>query len=405
MMLHPKLRALDVRPIQRDGQAYLLLRDPQQLSEQQLLVPQPLGAVLAYADGRHDVPAMVEAFQRRYRFALPIYAVHELVEALDEAIMLDNERALERRAAVLAQYRQAPYRPAAFAGASYPAEQRALGKKLQDYLAAADNVEPVPMDWSRPVGLLSPHIDYPRGGPVYAQVWKAAAQAARTAELVVIFGTDHYGSDLFTLTRQNYATPFGVLPTETRIVDRLAQVIGPEAAFAGELRHRGEHSLELVAVWLHHMRQGEPAPVVPILVGSFHRFWSGQSAPAEERALNGVLQALSELAAGRRTLIVASGDLAHVGPAFGGAPLDAAGRQALRAADDELVAAMQDGDAAAFLAAIGAVQDRNNVCGTAPIYLTMQLAGAARGRQFGYATCPADDENTSVVTVTGMLFA
>ena len=32
-------------------------------------------------------------------------------------------------------------------------------------------------------GLVSPHIDYQRGGLVYAQVWRAAAQAAREAEL------------------------------------------------------------------------------------------------------------------------------------------------------------------------------------------------------------------------------
>ncbi len=49
-----------------EGQPYILLRDPQQLSEHQLLVPQPLAAVLAFCDGEHDVPAMVAAFQRHY---------------------------------------------------------------------------------------------------------------------------------------------------------------------------------------------------------------------------------------------------------------------------------------------------------------------------------------------------
>ena len=134
-------------------------------------------------------------------------------------------------------------------------------------------------------GLLSPHIDYARGGEVYAQVWKRAAQAARDAELVILLGTDHYGADLLTLTRQNYATPYGVLPTDAALVDRLATAIGAEAAFAGELRHRGEHSLELVAVWLHHMRGGQPVPVAPILTGSFHPFMLNGATPANDLSL------------------------------------------------------------------------------------------------------------------------
>jgi hypothetical protein len=61
-MSKPRLRALDVRPIDYQGQACLLLRDPQQISPHQFVAPQPLAAVLAYADGGHDVPAMVRAF-------------------------------------------------------------------------------------------------------------------------------------------------------------------------------------------------------------------------------------------------------------------------------------------------------------------------------------------------------
>jgi predicted class III extradiol MEMO1 family dioxygenase len=108
--------------------------------------------------------------------------------------------------------------------------------------------------------------------------------------------------------------------------------------------------------------------------------------------------------AGRRVAVVASGDLAHVGPAFGGEPLDAGARAAVTAADDELVACMVAGDPAAFFAAISRVADCNNVCGVAPIYLTLRLLGDAVGEQAGYAVCPADEQDTSAVTVTGMVF-
>jgi MEMO1 family protein len=394
-----------VRPLVHAGEHYILLRDPQQLSEHQLLVPQPLAAVLALFDGHHDVASMAAAFQQHYGINLPEESIGELLQALDAAVMLDNERACGVHAAARAAFRGEPYRIPVLAGSSYPADEKSLWRLLQDYLENAGTIESITIDWSTPVGLLSPHIDYERGGEVYAQIWQRAAQAAREAELVILLGTDHYGSDLFSLTRQNYATPYGVLPTDTAIVDQLAAVIGEEAAYAGELRHRGEHSLELVVVWLHHMRAGEPVALVPILAGSFHAFVSDDMEPQDSETISNVLKTLGKAAEGKRVLIVASGDLAHVGPAFGGRPLTAAGRARLHTDDEELIAAMRAGNSAGFLSAIRRVQNGNNVCGVAPISLTMQLLNDKPGEQCGYAICPADENETSVVTVTGVLFA
>jgi len=402
--MYPKLRQLDIRPIVHDNHPYILLRDPQRLTDQQLVVPQPLAAVMAFFDGETPIDAMIAAFRQRYHIALPAATVNELVAALDAAVLLENARAAARRAEVLRDYRCAPYRPPALAGAGYPADAQGLWSQLQEYLENSDTTEDSDIDWSRPVGLLSPHIDYARGGAVYAHAWKRAAQAVREAELVILLGTDHYGVDLFTLTRQSYATPYGVLPTDTALVERLADVIGEDAAYAGELRHRGEHSLELVAVWLHHMRAGRPVPVVPILTGSFHPFMLNGATPASDPTVAAVLDVLRTVMAGKRTLIVASGDLAHVGPAFGGASLDGAARRALRTSDDTLIAAMCAGDAGQFFDAIRQVQNANNVCGVAPIYLTLRLLGQSQGERAGYAVCPADAANTSVVTVTGMMF-
>jgi AmmeMemoRadiSam system protein B len=402
--MHPKLRTLDIRPIVYENHPYILLRDPQRLTDHQLFVPQPLAAVLAFFDGVHHIDEMPEAYRRAYQLDLPAGFVHDLAAALDEALMLETTRFHARRAHVLDEFRSAPFRVPALAGAGYPADDKTLWSVLQEYLEESDTTADADIDWSQPIGVLSPHIDYARGGKVYAHVWKRAAQAVREVELVILFGTDHYGDDLFTLTRQHYATPYGVLPTDTALVDQLATAIGEESAFAGELRHRGEHSLELVAVWLHHLREGRPVPVVPILTGSFHLCMFNGDTPASDPAIRNMLDVLRQAMAGRRTLIVASGDLAHVGPAFGGAPLNGADRRTLRSADNELLAAMCAGDASGFFAAIRRVENRNNVCGVAPIYLTMRLLGKSRGEPAGYAICPADERNTSVVTVAGMMF-
>jgi AmmeMemoRadiSam system protein B len=211
-----------------------------------------------------------------------------------------------------------------------------------------------------------------------------------------------------TLTRQHYATPYGVLPTEHSIVNQLAQTIGEDAAFAGELRHRREHSLELVAVWLHHLRAGQPCAVVPILCGGFQQYMKNGETPAQDPLIAKVIATLQRTTKGRRTVIIASGDLAHVGPAFGGEPLTAHGRAQVNAADEQLLHHMRNGDSEAFFSAIRQVQDANNVCGLAPIYLTMRTLATNQspihGHPTGYATCPADEDGTSIVTVGGMIF-
>ena len=90
--VYPKLRSLDIRPHQQNGRQYYLLRDPLQLSENSILVPQPLAALLAWCDGSLTTKGMAQAFHAQYGFPLGVEMVEQLVDALDEAYLLDNER-------------------------------------------------------------------------------------------------------------------------------------------------------------------------------------------------------------------------------------------------------------------------------------------------------------------------
>ena len=400
--LTPKLRPIDAQPFVQNGQPTLLLRDPLQLSGNYLVLPQDLGPVLGLFDGTRDLGGIRSTFMIRYGVAVPSDLLLQLVAVLDDNYMLDNERSVEAHQRALEAYRQAPFRPPMMAGQSYPADPDQLRHLFDSYL---DRVNGAHSGTAIGHGVISPHIDYPRGGLVYAAVWKQAAEMARAADLVVLLGTDHYSmGDRLTLTRQNYATPYGVLPTDTDIVDALVEAVGEEEAFAGELRNRGEHSLELVATWLHHMRGGEPVAMVPILTGSFGDFILGRGDPAGNAVLTAFLDTLGRQIAGRNVLVVASGDLSHVGPAFGGLPMDAKGRARIQAADAELMQQMAEGSADGFFAAIRRERDRNNVCGVSPFYLMLRLLGDVEGQVLAYDQCPADQANASLVSVCGMVF-
>lgn len=403
---YPKLRPLDITPFSQNGRPSLLLRDPLHLSENYVVLPQELAPALMLMDGERDVRGIHAALLVRFGLPVDRDLVERVVEVLDANYLLDNERFREARAEALEAYRRAPFRPPALAGQSYPADPDQLQALFDGLLARAAAQDGQGPAFAHGRGVFSPHIDYPRGGHVYAAVWHRAQEMALEADLVVLLGTDHYSTgERLTLTRQHYATPYGVLPTHQGIVDALAEAIGPEAAFAGELRNRGEHSLELVATWLHHMRGGKPVEMVPVLTGSFGDFILGQGDPASDPTLTAFLTTLRQQIAGRRVLVVASGDLSHVGPAFGGRPLDAAGRQRIAAADGELLQHLGAGSADGFFAAIRRERDRNNVCGVSPFYLALRLMGGdVEGQLVAYDQCPADSHYTSLVSVCGMVF-
>jgi len=254
-------------------------------------------------------------------------------------------------------------------------------------------------------GVISPHIDYQRGGLVYAEVWRAAAPAANEADLVIMFGTDHQGSNgTVTLTRQSYATPWGVLPTDQALVDKLAEALGEKTAFAEELHHAHEHSIELAAVWLHFTRGGRPVALLPILCGGFGGFVAGERDPATYEPFDAVLRVLRATTACRRVLVVAAADLAHVGPAFGDPyGLDFVARAQLRNADERLLSAVYSGDATSFFDRLKGEGDRRRVCGLPPIYLVLRLLENACGQPAGYAVCPADPQGLSFVTIAGAI--
>ena len=396
----PKLRDVDAQPIVRNGRAAILLRDPLQLTDRGVVIPQALAPLLMLCDGTREVGGLRAALALQFGVQIQEDLLVQAISALDDALLLDNERFAEALQRTVEAYRAAPFRAPALAGQSYPERADELAELLDGYLADVEDVTGP----GGVVGLVSPHIDFARGGPTYAPVWGGAAVAIREAELVVILGTDHYGADgALTLTRQHYATPYGVLPTAQDAVDAVVEAIGEEIAFADELNHRTEHSIELAAVWLHHLRGGASCELLPVLCGSFGHFVETGIDPADDGVLEALVAALQRLAEGRHVVLVAAGDLAHVGPAFGGRPQDWAERAQLRAADEALIESICAGDAVGFFEGIRSQGDRHNVCGLPPIYLVLRALGPVSGELVAYEQCPADEDGTSLVSICGVL--
>jgi MEMO1 family protein len=398
----PRLRPLELKWIDDRGRQVLLLRDPSGVASQSATVPSWVGLLLSLCDGRRDRPAIRAAFERQTGQPIAAQQFDLLVEQLDEALFLEGPRFEQARDKLLHDFRQAAFRPPALVDRVYPGEPVSLLETLSRY-RRGDDPSP-PTDVIR--GIVSPHIDYQRGGPIYARTWQQAADAVRQAEVVIVFGTDHCGgAGKITLTRQSYATPLGVLPTAVEIVDQVAEAIGPDAAFEEELHHRTEHSIELAAVWLHAMGQGPPPQLVPVLCGSFYRFTDGTADLDTFDPYDRTIQALRRATEGKRVLAVAAADLAHVGPAFGDPePYRAADRKTLEAKDTALLRSVCAGDARGFFEQLREEGDSRRICGLPPIYLTLRFLGETRGEVVGYDQCPADAAGGSLVSIAGVLF-
>ena len=327
-----------------------------------------------------------------------------MIDQLDQALLIGNGQYRRARRRAVAEYRDADHRPMSHVGAVYPASPTALESAIQSWCSDVGSKQFRERPKRDLVGMLCPHIDYNRGHATYAELWREARDDLSGIETAVILGTDHYGGlGRLTPTVQDYSTPYGTLETDTDIVGRLAKAIGSEA-FEEELHHRTEHSIELAVVWLHHFMRGQKVRLVPILCGSFHEYTSGNASPDETPHIPAALAVLQEVLSDRRSLVIAAGDLAHVGPAFGDPnPLDEVAKASISSEDSQSISAICAGDADSFLEISRSESDRRKICGLPPIYLMLRLLEGATGIHMGYDQCPADATNGSIVSIAGAL--
>jgi AmmeMemoRadiSam system protein B len=402
--MKPRLRRIEMFPTELDGKKLIALRDPAGYAEGLAFLPPPAAFLVSFCDGTRTPAEVCRAFGEKTGLGVTEEQLGRLLDQLDEGSFLDSERFAARRRAVEDEFRASPVRAAAHAGRSYPAARAELEAYLTAFEARADASaqkidEP---SAGAPVGLVAPHIDFHRGGVAYAHAYGALPSSP--PELAIVFGTDHNGVRApFTLTRKDYDTPLGRCATDGELVDALVRSLGGEGKlFLDEAHHRKEHSVEFQAVWLRRAYGERTPPILPILCGSLHHH--AAASPMNDPGVRDFLGALGKLVAGRRVLVVAGADLAHVGPRFGDGPMGGEeSRREVKTADDDALAACARGDAEGFFSSVGRIGDRYRICGLSPIYATLALLGGKRaGRLLAYDQCDADEESASFVSIASV---
>ena len=425
----PRVRHVDVIPVDHDGSRAFYVRDPLEFAPQPIVLGAAGLLILSCLDGSHTMGQVRQVLRERLPGAdIDAAEVHRLLRTLSRGCFLHDRVAAERIARVSEEFARTTVRPAWHAGRSYPDDAGELAAMFDRFFVEAKTaipraVEPV----SVPAGgstapclaaVMCPHIDLRAGGAIYPPAFAALAAAARDPEpieLYVILGVAHHagvepGAGFAIATDKDYATPFGQAPTGRSVIEDWSRRAGRDVTDRQTL-HRTEHSVEFPLLFLHYIeaRAGlPPYEVVPVLLGSVDPYLRDGSDPLQAAEVAGELQALREgvAASGKRALYVLSVDLAHIGPKFGDADrIDDAGAASCEQADRALLDYAQRFDAAGFTRSLAACGNNRNVDAVSGLYsLYPLLAGGDRhGTLLAYGQNRQRDTG-SLVSYASMAF-
>jgi len=221
---------------------------------------------------------------------------------------------------------------------------------IEKHLAAAKQ-EPL----ENVQALILPHAGYQYSGPTAAYGLKAVRNGQYSR--VVIMGPSHHipmNGYASVPDATNYGTPLGEIPLDVAFLNALRQYNLfrniPEV-------HRVEHSVQIEVPLIQHALGA--VPIVPIVVG--------QLTLNQTREMAGILGGLLD----EKTLVIASSDFTHYGPAYGYVPFDRNIPENLERLDMEAWNAIESRKAEVFNAFLD--ETEATICGACPILVLLSL--------------------------------
>ncbi|MCJ7662740.1 MAG: AmmeMemoRadiSam system protein B [Desulfobacterales bacterium] len=404
---NPKIRPIEAFPVQQSGQEMIGIKDPTGISPEIVFVSAETLFLMSLMDGTNTLRDLQAAYLRRYGALLYTEKVEELITQLDACHLLENRHFQDYLCQLREAFKQAGTREAAFAGRGYEANPEALKAMIRGYFTEKDGPG-LPNESGRKrsiKGIVAPHIDFGRGGQCYAHAYKALGEALR-ADLYIILGTCHTPmQNPFAFTLKQFETPMGRVKVQEDLVADCAQQL-PFDPLLDEFCHRNEHTIEFQVIFLQYILGGSGFTIFPILCNSFHELIQKGISPMQDPLYNEAIALLAERCTQLdRVCLVASADLAHVGPQFGHREAVTPGVLAeTKAKDLEMLRHVQNLKGEEFYQYILREKDRRNVCGLPPLYALLRLIDAKKGELLHYQQWH-DSQGKGAVTFASMAFS
>jgi hypothetical protein len=402
----PKVRyGLEAMPVEHEGRRMILLRDRLGYSRDSLLVSPQLVSILGQMNGQNSLRDLQVFHMRATGELLHSEQLAQILAKLDEHLFLENERFIAVAMESVVRFQNDPVKRMQFAGKSYPDDADSLRDMLEGYFAASvtesGRLEAQSHDGGarRIRALVAPHIDIQAGGVCFAKAYQAL-KMADSPQTWVILGTGHEPvENYFAITCKDFQTPLGLVEHDRDCCEALRELC-PRDILASEYNHQREHTVEFQAVFLAYTRP--ETRIVPMLCSFSPDEWENDGQYIDE-----VVQVLRNLAqvVGRSVGIIASVDLAHIGPRYGDSFKPHRGTiEEHLTADRDLLDKIAHCDASGFMRQIKRENHARRICGLAPLYvLAKALEGTARGELLHHAHAVVDNRN-SFVTFASMAF-
>jgi AmmeMemoRadiSam system protein B len=406
-MEFPRLRYVEVIPAEIDGERIVCLRDPQNLSDKILAVSPETLVILSHFDGTKTVREIQDRLMETYGDLVLSKDIERLIGQLDDALFLESDTFRDFKNRIESDFKQTQARESSHAGLSYPENPSELDRWFKAFIRKAEETQPYVEAPEKLRGIISPHIDYRRGGVSYALAYRELL-AENAADTYIIFGTSHYAEveNPFILTRKNFKTPLGEAETDRDIIEKLESACGWDL-FEGEISHRTEHSIEFQVAFLQHMLNGKgDYKIVPILCNSFYKLVNDGKSPAEDERISEFLETVGEAVEqmGDNVFIIAGADMAHVGLKFGDKePVNELSLGRIKERDMLSLSFGEKLDAEGFYRSVEEEKDWRKICGLSPIYATLSTIRADRGKLLDYGQALEPDTG-SVVSYASMGF-
>jgi len=397
---NPKARRdLEFFPAQSGNQTLIVIKDRLGLVQEGNAINPELYKLLSVLNGSRSVrDIQVELMRQQGGRLVSTEEVEAFLNRLDSSYLLDSPRYRKARMELVNRFSAQKVRYCSHAGLSYPKEQQALRKRLEDILA----IEQAPnLPSGRVTALVAPHIDLEAGKRVYSSAYQAIG--GLKLERVILLGVGHSMTDaMFSISDKDFETPLGRAETDGKIVRELMDA-GGGVLSSDDFVHRDEHSIEFQLIFLQHLFTDSTFTIVPILCGSLMASLPAYDRQAYRSKGDDFLKVLASAAGDDGTIMLAGVDLSHVGPKFGhDTPASVIMRDS-EEHDRQLLDFLCSRNADGFWEESKKVNDRYNVCGFSALACLLETLPPSQGTLLSYETY-REEPTKSAVSFAAAIF-
>ena len=393
--LRPGLEAIEAQT--REGEPVVGLGDSWQINPNPLWFSRDMFALVQLLDGSHSTRDLELFYLNTFARVLPTERLEAVLDLLDEHLFLDNDHFWREFGEMQRDYRNQTKRNAKFAGKAYKENPKELQKQMDGWLQSAivsSRIINRVIDRSISA-MVMPHIDPELGRKSYAAGYHLLS-FTRPADIYVILGIAHQGlMNHFALTDKTFVTPYGEVHTASAVVHRIQQQCQTDYFF-DEWMHEYEHTIEFQVLFLQHVLKHE-FEILPILCSFSH---TAENDSREYEMVKEFCTALKVVLSGKKNVrIIASIDLAHIGPHYGDPSSPSRTDLArLEQTDRELLELISHPDPELLKQMFCRDDNRNRICGYASLYTMLCLLADQKkeGELVSYGQAEMDAKRSTV---------